>query len=91
MEIWNNRKKILEGIWNLLIGKYKKVAKERKKICQACVHYDKNGSSKLAVIKGKPACDICGCNIQILTNSMLASCSLEDIDKTPKWTAHEEG
>lgn len=88
--IWKNRKKILEGLINWVTGKYRKIAKERQEICKACVHYDKHGISDNVVIKGKPACDICGCSISLLSHAMSASCSLEDIDKVPKWKAYEE-
>ena len=88
--IWKKRKKILEGFWNYIIGKHRKVAKERRRICESCIHYDKYGQSELVVLKGKPACDICGCSISFLTHAMSATCSLEEIDKVPKWTAYEE-
>jgi hypothetical protein len=93
-EIWSKKWKILEGIWyNHVIFKLNKThwayreVKIRRSECASCEFLDKDGSGPEAVIKGKPACGICGCNIKELTACLSCSCSLSDVSENPKWKA----
>lgn len=62
------------------------VADERVSICESnkCGYYDKDGVGEKVVLKGKPACLICGCNIRLLANSD-EGCSLSELKKEPLW------
>lgn len=88
-KIWKDKTKILEGITNTLFIKeeVEKVALHRQAICQenTCGFYDPQGQSEKAVIKGSPACSICGCNISLLSRSLSSKCSLYEIGKEPLW------
>lgn len=68
-----------------MFGSKKKVREQRKAICLNCPFLDKDGTEEKTVIKGKPACSICGCNIELLTACMDCDCSLVDINREPKW------
>lgn len=67
----------------------KKIAKQRSIICEsnACGFYDLKGTSPLAVLRGKPACAGCGCNIKVKTHSLSSFCYLKDIERNPLWDA----
>lgn len=86
-KIWKNRKLILNGILNRLFPTptTKEIAEYRLDLCRGCKYYDPKGESEAAILKGEPACSICGCNIFLLTASMDAICSREDIGETPLW------
>jgi len=89
-KIWAKKWKILEGVWynhivftfNKKHWAFKKVD-ERRQICAGCPFLDADGSSENTVIKGKPACGICGCNIKELTACLSCNCSADQ----PYWTA----
>ncbi len=76
-------------MFNTLQGKSetKQLIKERSSICATnkCRYYDAQGSTDKAVIKGKPACAICGCNIAFLTSLPESRCSLHELNQTPLW------
>ena len=67
--------------------KIEAMAKERKAICKSnkCGHYDAKGDNPGTFIKGKPACGVCGCNINFLAHSPESECSLTEIGKKPLW------
>ncbi len=97
MSIWKNKWKILEGIWyNHVVFFFNKkhwainLVKHRRAICQECPHFDKHGFSELVVLKGLPACGLCGCNINEKTACLSCHCSLKDEGKAPKWEATTE-
>lgn len=89
MTIWKNKWKILEGIWyNHIVFHFnkthwaKKLVEERRTICSTCKYLDRYGLSERVVLKGKPACSLCGCNIQEKTACLSCECPIEDF---PKW------
>lgn len=88
-QIWKDKWKIINGFWNTIFGskKIKTIAEQRMKICESnkCGFFDKGGVSEKAFIKGEDACSICGCNIQLLVNSMESKCSLQELGKEPLW------
>ena len=88
-EIWQNKFKIANGIYNYFFGsrKAKEQAKKRLLICQSnkCGQYDKFGESEQTFVKGKPSCAICGCNIKFMCNSQETHCSLIQIGQEPLW------
>ena len=91
-QIWKNKDKILEGIKNKYLkkkdkDKLKSIAEKRISICRTnqCGFYDKDGSSKKAVIKGLEACSGCGCNLEIKGYSLSSHCYLKDIGEKPLW------
>ena len=90
-ELWKNKWKIIKALFYFIQNNFKtrKLSKERTAICKSnkCGHYDALGSSENAFIKGKPACEICGCNIKILTSSPESVCSLQELNQTPLWTS----
>ena len=95
-EIWQNRVKIAEGIYNYTLGllwptKASKVAKNRITKCRsnACGLYDKYGESEKAFIKGQECCAGCGCVLKFLTSSMESSCTLKELGQVPMWVAEK--
>jgi len=86
-KLWKDKKQILEGISNSLFirEEVEKVAIYREERCQDCEFYDSSGSSPKVVLKGKPACSICGCNIKFLTHSLSSKCSRHEIGLEPLW------
>lgn len=91
--VYHHFPKILNGIFNFFFKskidrRTKLMIKNRISICKGCNHYDQKGLSKNAAIKGKPACDICGCNIKLLTACTTCECSLADIGEEPKWQSN---
>lgn len=87
---WENRNGIIEGFYNAYISHdadIKAEAARRKLICESnvCGHYDINGKPETSVVPGKPACDICHCNIEIKTNTMSHWCALKNIELPPLW------
>lgn len=86
-KVYHHFPKILNGIFNFLFGS-RIERRQRLAICKECTHYDEQGITKNVVIKGKPACDICGCNIKLLTACTTCECSLADIGEEPKWQSN---
>lgn len=91
-EIWRNRNKIMQGIYNYFINfkernEIKRMSLTRLNICRSnsCGYYDKLGESEKAFVKGKEACGVCGCNLKLLTSSQDSTCSLIDLGKIPLW------
>lgn len=87
-KIWKSRAKILEGLWyNHIVFFFNKkhwafkLVQKRREICASCPMLDEKGTGPEVVIKGKPACGICGCNIKELTASLSSDCSAD----TPLW------
>ena len=73
--IWQNRKKILEGIKNKIFKKdaVEEIAAERNKICLKCEFYDNKGDS--CYIPGtQPCCGECGCSLSLKQRSLSTSC-----------------
>lgn len=87
--IWENKWKIVSGIWNTLFPtKYiERVAQERITICKTnvCGFYDELGVMENTIVKNKPACGGCGCNAEYKTHSLSSWCYLKDLGKTPLW------
>lgn len=87
--IWKNKFKILEGIKNTLFPTQyvEKIASHRLAICQSnvCGFYDEKGVMEITVLKGKPACGGCGCNVIYKTHTLSGYCYLQDIGKLPLW------
>lgn len=63
-KIWKNRRNIWEGLWNSMFSSkpIKKMALERKVICEVCPHLDKTGD-KCFVPGTQPCCSLCGCKM----------------------------
>lgn len=78
--------KIVNGIFHFLFSS-RIESRKRLAICQSCIYFDQKGETEKVVLKGKPACSICGCNIKLLTACRACDCSLADINEEPKWTA----
>lgn len=76
LKIWKNRGKILEGIKNNIFKKEHivQIADERKVLCEACEHYDVEGSKCASHLAPKPCCGHCGCSIKLKTFSMSSEC-----------------
>ena len=90
-QVWKNRKKIVEGIWNTWFptAYVEKIAKRRRELCESnvCTLYDKNGEKPNAFVPGKPSCGGCGCRVEYKTRSLSSYCYLKDIDIKPLWEA----
>lgn len=89
---WENKDDIGEGFYNKYLSldkEMKAVAEERKSVCESniCKHYDQEGKAETSAIPGKPACDICHCNIDLMCHAMFKTCSLERLGELPLWTA----
>lgn len=85
INIWNNRKKILEGLSNSVFRKehVEVIAKERMSICNSCEFIDHTGE-KCFVPGTQPCCGKCGCKLDWKTRSLSSSCGDEE---NPKWEA----
>jgi hypothetical protein len=86
--LYNNRKKILEGITNNVFKKehVEQIAAERLEICKTCSNYDETGEG--CMFPGsQPCCNIktggCGCSLTFKTRSLSSECPLKD----PLWKA----
>jgi len=82
IEIWKNKKSIIEGILNNTFKKehIEIIAKERFDICKQCTKRDDFGST--CMVKGtQPCCAECGCSLKLKTRSLSSSCPLD------KWKA----
>jgi len=89
---WENRSDIAEGFYNTYLSLDKEMeaeAQRRKGICESnvCGHYDKDGKPETSAIPGKPACDICHCNVNLMVHTMMKTCSLKMIEQAPLWEA----
>lgn len=84
-EIWNNRKKIFEGVANNMFKSehVEAIAKERMAICQACPLIDLKGD-KCMISGTAPCCGICGCKLAYKTRSLSSECPHHD---GPLWEA----
>tara|TARA_R110001592_G_scaffold243219_2_gene504166 strand:+ start:2746 stop:3072 length:327 start_codon:yes stop_codon:yes gene_type:complete len=74
-KIWENRKKILEGIKNNVFRNdaVEAIAEERNKICKACSNYDTEGV--LCTVPGTaPCCGACGCSLKFKQRSLASGC-----------------
>ena len=67
------------------------MAAERIKICRknTCGFYDKLGESETVFLKGKEACGLCGCNLEMKCASQDSYCALKDINQDPLWDIRE--
>lgn len=63
----------------------KYIVLHRKAICQTCPFYDEKGTSENVILKGFPACSICGCNINEKTACLSCHCALKDEGIKPHW------
>ena len=73
--IWENRKKILEGVRNTILRDelVEDVAKMRRDICDTCEYLDVKG--KECAVKGtQPCCADCGCSLTFKTRSLSSEC-----------------
>lgn len=91
-KVWREKWKILEGLWyNHIVFFFNKThwavrqVDQRRDICSDCPNLDLTGTGPNVVIKGHPACAICGCNIKELTACLSCSCSLTQIGQEPNW------
>ena len=84
-KVWNNRKKIFEGIKNNMFKSehVEAIAKERMVICEGCPLIDKDGS-KCMIPGTAPCCGECGCKLSLKTRSLSSECPHPD---GPKWEA----
>lgn len=90
-KVWKSKTKILEALWFnhvifLINPRHwaKREVLKRRDVCKGCPFIDKEGKGENIVIKGKPGCGICGCNIYELTACISCDCSYEE---SPKWKA----
>jgi len=83
-EVLPHTSKILNGVFNYFFGSRIR-RRQRMAICTGCEYYDQKGEGEKVVLKGKPACSICGCNVKLLTSCTDCVCSREDIGLTPLW------
>lgn len=72
--IWENRKKILEGVRNTILKDelVEDVARMRHDICDECPSKGK----KCAVKGTAPCCNECGCSLTFKTRSLSSECPL---------------
>lgn len=75
INIWNNRKKILEGITNDIFRKehVEIIASERQEICDTCEHKDVSGDSCI-VPASQPCCSLCGCKLSWKVRALSEEC-----------------
>jgi len=89
LRIWKSKGQILEGIVNKVFKRehIEEIALERLALRESnvCGMYDADGSSERAVVKGKPACAGCGCQLEFKTRCMSCYCHLQDIGQHPLW------
>ena len=72
--IWENRKKILEGVRNTILKDelVEDVARMRHDICDECP----SKGRKCAVKGTAPCCNECGCSLTFKTRSLSSECPL---------------
>lgn len=78
LQIWKNKWKILEGLWNNFHKKrfVERIAAERMKMCLECPFIDIKGKD-CAVPGTQPCCSICGCSLAIKVRSLSSECPKE--------------
>jgi len=88
LEIWKNRKNIIEGIKNNTFKKedVEHIANARMVICSGCDNIDRVGDKCFAP-KTQPCCALCGCKLAWKIRSLSEKC---DIDKWDAITTFEE-
>lgn len=84
-QIFQNRRKIAEGVKNSLFKKaeIEAVAFERLTICETCPLIDNEGS-KCMIPGTAPCCSACGCKLNFKARSLSSECAHPD---GPKWKA----
>lgn len=87
---WENRNQIVEGFYNAYISGNKEIQAEiqrRVTICRTnvCGHHDPEGKGDNVILKGEPACGICGCHDLAKAGCMSCVCTLQDIGEKPLW------
>jgi hypothetical protein len=72
--IWENRKKILEGITNSILRDetIEEIASLRYSICNEC----QSKGNECAVKGTGPCCNECGCSLSFKTRSLASDCPL---------------
>ena len=72
--IWENRKKILEGITNSILRDetIEEIASLRYSICNECP----SKGNECAVKGTGPCCNECGCSLSFKTRSLASDCPL---------------
>jgi len=91
-KIWENKRGIAEGLYNTFLSHDPEIKAElarRVTICESnvCGYYDAKGETEKVVVRGKPACALCGCNIQTKAAVMWLDCTLKEHGQTPLWEA----
>jgi hypothetical protein len=84
-KIWNNRKEILEGVFNLSKKDMfvESVSEYRMNICNTCAYKSEN---KDCALPGTgPCCGACGCSLKLKTRSLSSACGAIDKGEDPKW------
>ena len=81
MDIWDNKKQILQGISNTLLKQQvvETIASARQKICNTCEHRSTDCAALI-----KECCSVCGCSLKWKTRSLESSCPNDH------WTAITE-
>lgn len=74
--IWDNRKKILEGIKNSVLKSedIEKLAEDRMNICRKCELLDTTGE-KCMIPGTAPCCGACGCKLSFKIRSLSSECA----------------
>lgn len=75
IDIWKNRKQIMEGIKNSVIRDefVEEIASYRMDICTSCVYKDIEG--KECLVSGtQPCCGLCGCSLEFKTRALSSEC-----------------
>ena len=69
--IWENKKKILSGVKNLLIKDkiIEEIAEARQAICNSCKFKSKECAALIS-----ECCSVCGCSLKFKTRSIESSC-----------------
>ncbi len=69
--IWENKKKILSGVKNLLIKNeiIEDIAKARQSICDSCEFKSKECAALIS-----ECCSVCGCSLKFKTRSLESFC-----------------
>ena len=88
LEIWEARKKILEGMTHSFfhMPHIEEVAEKRLAICGQCKELDKEGT-KCLMPGTQPCCKICGCKLKWKVRCLSEKC---DLDKWEEILTPEE-
>ena len=75
LEVWEARKKILEGMMNDFFRKehVEEIAEKRLAICNNCEHLDTEGS-KCFMPGTQPCCALCGCKLKWKVRCLSEKC-----------------